>query len=182
MLSPQPPQIHSWFKFLGRRALEQPHDESWPSRQAREMEWTTPAAAIEWAKAASRLPGYQSVGVRCNQRRKQQQKQKKRKKIVIIIKFNHRLVVVAREGEIPSFLSETISRMQMSGRRPSFVTNGVSKSKKSAYDLGSCSSSLAAELGHSRLIVSDFHWTNHTRLLPNYSASISMLIPMMAQW
>ncbi len=96
---------------------------------------------------------------------------RKNKKIVIIIKFNHRLVevvvvvVVAREGKIPSFLSETISRMQMSGRRPSFVTNGVSKSKR-AYDLGSSNSPLAAELGHSSLIVSDFHWTNHTRLVP----------------
>ena len=56
MLSPQPPQIHSWLRFLGRRAREQPQDESWPSRQAREIEWTTPAAAIEWANAASRLP------------------------------------------------------------------------------------------------------------------------------
>ena len=56
MLSPHPPQIHSWLRFLGRRAREQPQDESWPSRQAREIEWTTPAAAIEWANAASRLP------------------------------------------------------------------------------------------------------------------------------
>jgi hypothetical protein len=56
MLSPHPPQIHSWLRLFGRRAREQPHDESWPSRQAREMECTTPAAAIEWAKAASRLP------------------------------------------------------------------------------------------------------------------------------
>ena len=56
MLSPHPPQIHSWLRLLGRRAREQPHDDSWPSRQAREIECTTPAAAIEWAKAASRLP------------------------------------------------------------------------------------------------------------------------------
>lgn len=56
MLSPQPPQIHSWLRLLGRRAREQPQDESWPSRQALEMACTTPAAAMEWANAASRLP------------------------------------------------------------------------------------------------------------------------------
>ena len=56
MLSPQPPQIHSWLSVLGRWALEQPHDDSWPSRQARDTEWTTPAAAMACAKPASRLP------------------------------------------------------------------------------------------------------------------------------
>ena len=56
MLSPHPPQIHSLLRLLGRLAREQPHDDSWPSRHAREMEWTTPAAAMEWANAASRLP------------------------------------------------------------------------------------------------------------------------------
>lgn len=64
MLSPQPPQIHSWLRFLGRRAREQPQDESWPSRQAREIEWTTPAAAIEWANAASRLPIFHFFKIR----------------------------------------------------------------------------------------------------------------------
>ena len=53
MLSPHPPQIHSFLRSLGRLASEHPQEASWPSRHPREMLWTTPAEATALAKAAS---------------------------------------------------------------------------------------------------------------------------------
>lgn len=54
-LSPQPPQIHSLLRSLGRRAGEQLQVVSCPSRHARDTLYTTPAEAMAWANAASRL-------------------------------------------------------------------------------------------------------------------------------
>ena len=53
MLSPHPPQIHSFRKSRGLLASEQPHDANWPSRHPLEMLWTTPAEAMALAKLAS---------------------------------------------------------------------------------------------------------------------------------
>ena len=53
MLSPQPPQIQADLRSLGLLAPEQPQLASWPSRQPRDTECTTPALATAWAKAAS---------------------------------------------------------------------------------------------------------------------------------
>ncbi len=52
-LSPHPPQIQSRWSCLGRPLLEQPHVESWPSRQARLILCTTPAVDTACVKAAS---------------------------------------------------------------------------------------------------------------------------------
>lgn len=57
-LSPQPPQIHSRLRSLGLPLLEHPQEDSWPSRQARPSEYTTPAAVIACTNAVSLLPVY----------------------------------------------------------------------------------------------------------------------------
>ena len=59
MLSPQPPQIQSLWRSLGRRARLQPHLLSSALPQDRLMACTTPAADTACVKAASRL----AVGV-----------------------------------------------------------------------------------------------------------------------
>lgn len=61
MLSPHPPQIHSFLRSLGLLFSEQPQEASWPSRQPLEMLCTTPAEATALAKAAS-LEGMDKMG------------------------------------------------------------------------------------------------------------------------
>ena len=53
MLSPHPPQIHSFFSSFGFLVIEQPHDVKCPSLHPLEMLCTTPADAIALANAAS---------------------------------------------------------------------------------------------------------------------------------
>lgn len=55
-LSPQPPQIQSFCRSLGRPAREQLHEDSWPSLQLRDTAYATPAAVIALTKADSRVP------------------------------------------------------------------------------------------------------------------------------
>lgn len=61
MLSPHPPQIHSFFRSPGLFAFEHPQLASCPSRHPRETLCTTPALATAWAKAAS-LEGIDNTG------------------------------------------------------------------------------------------------------------------------
>lgn len=56
MLSPQPPHSQSRGRSLGRAARLQPQVDSSPSRHARLMAFTTPAALTAYVKAVSRLP------------------------------------------------------------------------------------------------------------------------------
>ena len=53
MLSPHPPQIHSFLRSPGLFAFEHPQLASCPSRHPRETLCTTPALATAWANAAS---------------------------------------------------------------------------------------------------------------------------------
>ena len=53
MLSPHPPQIHSFLRSLGLLDSEHPQEANWPSRQPRDILCTTPAEATALAKAAS---------------------------------------------------------------------------------------------------------------------------------